>query len=48
MQHILAEDVPAPILYFRQGTGCWNTRLHEFEWNDIDEKWNAQDWWVER
>ncbi len=48
MQRILAEDVPAPILYFRQGTGCWNTRLHEFEWNDIDEKWNAEKWWVER
>ena len=48
MQRILAEDVPAPILYFRQGTGCWNTRLHEFEWNDIDEKWNAEKWWVDR
>ncbi|MBN1642776.1 MAG: peptide-binding protein [Anaerolineae bacterium] len=48
MQHILAEDVPAPILYFRQGTGCWNTRLHEFEYNDIDYKFNAQEWWVER
>jgi peptide/nickel transport system substrate-binding protein len=48
MQHILAEDVPAPILYFRQGTGCWNTRLHEFAWNDIDEKWNAEKWWVDR
>jgi len=48
MQRILAEDVPAPILYFRQGTGCWNTRLHEFEWNDLDEKWNAEKWWVDR
>jgi peptide/nickel transport system substrate-binding protein len=48
MQRILAEDVPAPILYFRQGTGCWNTRFHEFEWNDIDEKWNAEKWWVDR
>jgi peptide/nickel transport system substrate-binding protein len=48
MQRLLAEDVPAPIIYFRQGTGCWNTRLHGFEWNDIDEKWNAEKWWVDR
>jgi len=48
MQSILAEEVPAPILYFRNGTGCWNKRLHEFEYNDIDYRWNAYDWWVER
>jgi peptide/nickel transport system substrate-binding protein len=48
MQRILAEEVPAPILYFRQGTGCWNKRLHEFGWNDIDHHWNSESWWVER
>lgn len=48
MQQILAEEVPAPILYFRQGTGCWNTRLHEFEWNDLDHHWNVEQWWVDR
>ena len=48
MQSILAEEVPAPILYFRQGTGCWNKRLHEFEWYDIGTRDNAQEWWVER
>jgi peptide/nickel transport system substrate-binding protein len=49
MQHILAQDVPAPILYFRQGTGCWNKRLHEFKFNAIEqERWNAEQWWVDR
>ena len=48
MQRILAEEVPAPILYFRQGTGCWNKRLHGFSWNDLDHKWNAETWWVDR
>jgi ABC-type transport system substrate-binding protein len=48
MQRILAEEVPAPILYFRQGTGCWNKRLHGFSWNSLDHKWNAETWWVDR
>lgn len=48
MQHILAQDVPAPILYFRQGTGCWNTRLHGFEYNAVEPRWNVQEWWVDR
>jgi hypothetical protein len=48
MQAILAEEVPAPILYFRQRTFCWNKRLHEFDPNDIDFKGNAHEWWVDR
>jgi peptide/nickel transport system substrate-binding protein len=49
MQRLLAEDVPAPIIYFRQGTGCWNVRLHEFKFNALEsERWNAEDWWVDR
>jgi peptide/nickel transport system substrate-binding protein len=48
MQRIVAEDVPAPILYFRNGTGCWNKRLHEFEWNAVDYLYNSYEWWVER
>jgi peptide/nickel transport system substrate-binding protein len=48
MQQILAEEVPAPILWFRRGTKCWNQRLHEFYANDIDERLNVHEWWVER
>ena len=48
MQQILAEDVPAPILYFRRGTWCWRDRVHEFEPNDINRYDNAHMWWVER
>jgi peptide/nickel transport system substrate-binding protein len=48
MQRIVAEDVPAPILYFRNGTGCWNKRLHEFEYNAVDIRWNSHQWWVEK
>ena len=48
MQQILAEEVPAPILYFRQGTGCWNKRLHEFEFYAVNYRYNSGDWWVER
>jgi hypothetical protein len=48
MQKILAEDVPAPILYFRRATACWNKRLHERDPNANNVKWNAHDWWVEK
>lgn len=48
MQHILAEEVPSPILYFRQGTECWNTRLHEYHADDINPYYNAHEWWVDR
>ena len=48
MQAILAQDVPAPILYFKDGLGCHNKRLHEIYINDIDNYLNAQEWWVER
>ena len=47
MQEILAEEVPAPILYFRRGTGCWNKRLHEFEFNAIDNYYHPAEWWLE-
>ena len=46
MQHILAEDVPSPILYFRRGTECWNDRLHEYDVNDLNRWYNAHEWWV--
>jgi peptide/nickel transport system substrate-binding protein len=48
MQHILAEDVPAPILWFRRTTACWNERLHEFSPNAIDTRGSAHGWWVDR
>jgi len=48
MQRILAEDVPAPILYFKQGTGCANKRVHEIHINDIENGYNSHEWWVER
>ncbi len=48
MQRILAEEAPSPILYFRQGTECWNTRLHEYHANDINPYYNAHEWWVGR
>jgi peptide/nickel transport system substrate-binding protein len=48
MQKILAQDVPAPILYFRKGTDCWNKRLHEYDPNPVESRWNAYSWWVER
>jgi peptide/nickel transport system substrate-binding protein len=47
-QQILADEVPAPIIYFRRTTRCWNNRLHEHEPNAIDWKWNVNRWWVER
>jgi peptide/nickel transport system substrate-binding protein len=48
MQRILAEEVPAPILWFRRTTYCWNQRLHEFDPNAINTKGNAHEWWVEK
>ncbi|MGA9350496.1 MAG: peptide-binding protein [Anaerolineae bacterium] len=48
MQRIVAEDVPSPILYFRQATDCWNKRLHEYNPNAVDIRWNSYQWWVER
>ena len=47
-QQILAEEVPAPIIYFRRTTRCWNGRLHEHDPNAIDWKWNVNRWWVDR
>jgi len=47
MQNILAEEVPAPIIYFRRTTACWNTRLHEHDPNAISTRGNAFEWWVE-
>lgn len=46
MQHILAEDVPAPIIYFRRGTECWNDKLHEYNVNDVNRWYNAHEWWM--
>jgi len=48
MQRIVAEDLPAPILYFRMTTTCWNKRLHERDPNANNTTWNAHLWWVER
>jgi peptide/nickel transport system substrate-binding protein len=48
IQHILAEEVPAPILYYRNATACWNKRLHERDPNANNTTWNAHEWWVER
>jgi peptide/nickel transport system substrate-binding protein len=48
MQRILAEEVPAPILYFRRTTNCWNKRLHEYDPNAVDIRGNAHEWWVDR
>jgi peptide/nickel transport system substrate-binding protein len=48
IQRILAEEVPAPILYFRNTTTCWNKRLHERDPNANNTTWNAHEWWVER
>jgi peptide/nickel transport system substrate-binding protein len=48
MQQILAEEVPAPILYFKEGTGCANQRLHDIYINDVLIEYNAEKWWLER
>jgi len=48
MQAILAEEVPAPILYFKDGLGCYNKRVHEININFIDTYLNAHEWWVDR
>ena len=48
MQAILAEEVPAPILYFKDGTGCHNKRVHEVNINDFNIYYNAHEMWVER
>ncbi len=48
MQAILAEEVPAPILYYRNATVCWNERLHEYDPNANNTTWNTHEWWVER
>jgi peptide/nickel transport system substrate-binding protein len=48
MQRIVAEDVPAPILYFRMTLACWNKRLHEYDPNANNTVWNVHKWWVER
>jgi peptide/nickel transport system substrate-binding protein len=48
MQHILAEEVPAPILYFRNGTACYNNRVHELVPNAINTRDNAYEWWVDK
>jgi peptide/nickel transport system substrate-binding protein len=47
MQQILAEEVPAPIIYFRRTTACWNTRLHEHDPNAISTRGNSYEWWVD-
>ncbi len=48
MQQILAEEVPAPILYFKDGLGCHNKRVHELYINDFNKYFNAHELWVER
>jgi peptide/nickel transport system substrate-binding protein len=48
MQQILAKEVPAPILFFRRSTACWNKRLHGRDPNAINTTWNAHEWWVEQ
>ena len=48
MQQILAEEVPAAILYFKDGTGCYNKRVHEVNINDFNIYYNAHEMWVER
>jgi peptide/nickel transport system substrate-binding protein len=48
VQQIIAEEVPAPILYFRRSTVCYNDRVHEIYPNAIDIRGYAHEWWVER
>ncbi len=51
MQHILAQQVPAPIIYFRRNTVCWNKRVHGLDPNTIFDGLDAGDsykWWVDR
>ena len=48
VQRILAEEVPAPIIYFRRSTACWNKRVHGLDPNAIDTRGNAHEWWVDK
>jgi peptide/nickel transport system substrate-binding protein len=48
MQQILAQEVPAPILYFRRSTVCGNERVHGVVPNAIDIRGNAFEWWVDK
>ncbi|MCM8749546.1 peptide-binding protein [Thermomicrobiaceae bacterium CFH 74404] len=47
MQNILMEDLPSAILDFPQALSVVNKRVHNLFPNDVDDRYNAHQWWVE-
>jgi peptide/nickel transport system substrate-binding protein len=47
MQNIIMEDLPNAILDFPQAIAVVNKRVHNLFPNDVDDRYNAHQWWVE-
>jgi peptide/nickel transport system substrate-binding protein len=47
MQNLLMEDLPSAILDFPQAIAVVNKRVHNLFPNDVDDRYNAHQWWVE-
>ncbi len=46
-QNIVAEELPETVLFFAQGINGLSTRVHNMYPNTVNERFNAQYWWVE-
>ena len=47
MQNILLDDLPSAVLDFPKDVSAFNKRVHNVFPNDIDDRFNAHQWWVD-
>jgi peptide/nickel transport system substrate-binding protein len=46
-QNIVAEDLPETVMFFSRGINGLSNRVHNVHPNTVNERFNAQYWWVE-
>ncbi|HYI15844.1 MAG TPA: ABC transporter substrate-binding protein [Thermomicrobiales bacterium] len=46
-QNIVAEELPETVMFFTQGINGLSNRVHNVYPNTVNERFNAQYWWVE-
>jgi peptide/nickel transport system substrate-binding protein len=46
-QNLILSELPIPVLDFPQGIQGVNTRAHNVFPSGVNDRWNAEDWWVE-
>jgi peptide/nickel transport system substrate-binding protein len=47
-QNIVSEELPETVLFFTQGINGLSNRVHNVYPNTVNERFNAQYWWVEQ